>query len=281
MVLNKYTITSIILGLFLSACFYYFFIFSAHKEVAIKAPSTSQQELPAIGVVASSTLKEQDATADVNIVTIDEDEVKKPAATLQYDIPSLTASITFADNVPANVRKIAGNNIDKLRAKLIENNTDVQNWMALALQHKIVGDYVMARDIWEFLTKVDISNAAVFYNLGSHYHVREKDFAKSESNFKHAIEVNKTNESYYFALHDLYKYSYKKDTDLAESTLLDAERLVPDSVDILIKLASYYKDTGKTKMAIDTYKRAQQMADTQGNKQLSADLSTVIAELSI
>lgn len=192
--------------------------------------------------------------------------------------PSLSRTLSFPSGFPADAIAIIENNVATLTAELKNNPDSFSSWMDLAQQYKIIEDYAGARDIWEYLTKV-YSSATPYINLGNLYALDMQDFIKAEANFKKAIKVDATQVESYKGLYELYRYSYKTDTNLAEQALLDALTAVPHDIDVLITLATYYKDTNRLGTAKARYIEARNEAEKLGNTGLVAVLDKEIAGL--
>jgi hypothetical protein len=192
--------------------------------------------------------------------------------------PSLESKVTLPANFPKDAGAIIENNIKTITTQLKVNPDSFESWMNLAQQYKIIEQYKLARDVWEYLTKV-YGSATPFVNLGNLYSLNLKDFPKAESNYKSAIQIDPREIGSYTGLHELYRYSYKTDTNLAEQALLDGLKALPNNVDLLVTLAGYYKDMKRFPEAKGRYIEARDEAQKLGNTPLVDALNKEIASL--
>lgn len=183
-------------------------------------------------------------------------------------LPDLDRPVVYPDDFPEDAQTIVSEKIEELTNSLKKKPDSFENWLNLALQRKTINDYEAAIEIWEYLGKASPNNSISFTNLGNLYHLHLKDFEKSEINFKTAIRNNPKNIHSYRSLYELYKFSYKKDTGLAEDTLLLGLKNSPHSVDLMIMLAGYYKESGEAEEASGYYNRAIEEAKKLGNDEL-------------
>ena len=198
--------------------------------------------------------------------------------------PDLDHALVFPDSFPEDARVIIRNNVSTLVAQLETDPTSFEGWINLATQYKIIEDYEATRDVLEFLSVVSPENGVSFHNLGDLYHFNLKDFPKAEENFRKAIENSPQNTQSYGGLHGLYKYSYKQDSDLAESVLLEGIEAVTNNIDLVIALANYYKERGDVSKgdianAKKYYEQARDEAEKLGNTQLVDTLNEEINNL--
>ena len=187
-------------------------------------------------------------------------------------IPSLDRPITFPksyDNNP-DARRITRETIESLSEELKGDPTRFSTWIDLGIYRKGIEDYEGAAEAWKFAGEIRPQNNISFHNLGDLYHFFLKDFPKSEQAFKQAIQNDPTYVPSYLSLADLYKYSYKTDTDLGALTLLDGIRVNGESVAFLSALGSYYKELGDKAKAIEYYQKAFLKAKADGNTELQS-----------
>lgn len=202
----------------------------------------------------------------------------------ELDTPNLNRQIVFSDSVSEAVRNIVLSKVATITTLLREDLTSFKNWLDLAIQYKIAGDYEGARDVWEFINETSPTNSVSFHNLGDLYHFNLKDYPKSEENFRKAIENSPQNTQSYGGLHGLYKYSYKQDSNLAESVLLEGIEAVTNNIDLVIALANYYKERGNMSKGDQTnakkyYEQARDEAEKLGNTQLVETLNEELNNL--
>ena len=195
------------------------------------------------------------------------------------DLPRLERPAQFPAEFPPEARTIVENKIAADRAKLAENPRDADALLDLAIQYKIAGDIRGAIEIWVYMTEVFKGESVPYHNLGSVYHLELKEYEKSESYYKQAIDVNPTMSINYIGLHELYRYSYKTDTTLAVDILQEGIGKIDTrgKLDLYTTLGGYYVEKGDKPAAISAYTEARKLARGLGNTGI---LSNIEAELS-
>ncbi len=210
----------------------------------------------------------------VTINTIPAD-IKPPAV----PHPDLDHVVQFASNFPEIGRSAVRNNIDGLIAELQDDPQLAATWFNLGLQYKKAGDYEATRDAWEYVILLAPTNVVTLNNLGNLYHLHLRNYVKAESNFLSALVNNPNNPSAYFGLHELYRYSYKTETTLAADTLKDGLTVLVGDVNLLVTLASYYRDTADTTNAKKYFEEVLVIASTNGDIELVNAIKAEIEKL--
>lgn len=136
-----------------------------------------------------------------------------------------------------------------------ENNDYFFGWIQLGLLKKVIGDYVGARDAWEYAGVIRSANSISFANLGELYWRYLPNFPKSESNFKISIKNKPSDPDTYMSLADLYVYSYTAKANLAEGVLLKGIAANPADVNLLKKLAFLYESRQQYAKAIEWWQK--------------------------
>ncbi len=97
-----------------------------------------------------------------------------------------------------------------------------------------------------------------------------KDFPKSEAAYKKAIELEPVQAGWHRGLYELYRYSYKTDTNLWEETLKKgiAES---GSIDLRVVLAGRYEKLGRFEEAVSLYNDAIAVAEAYPNTEALVD----------
>lgn len=193
--------------------------------------------------------------------------------------PDLNKPIIFNDVFSDEEKKTITEKTNKLIEELKEDNNLFFNWIELGLYRKSIKDYAGAKDAWEYASKIRPQNNISFANLGNLYHYYLKDFPKAEQNLRSAIANDKQNTGAYTALHELYKYSYKQDTDLAVEVLFEGLTENPNDIDLLVTLANYYKEKEDTENTQKYYKQALTEAKRLKNSQLIELLEEELSNL--
>jgi tetratricopeptide (TPR) repeat protein len=190
--------------------------------------------------------------------------------------PDIYKDLVFPTDFPLDAKKVTIENTETLRGDIEEDPTDFQSWLDLAIQYKTVGDFEYAATIWEYLAEAVPTQAVQFNNLGNIYHFFLNDFEKSEKNYLLALEKDPGQTIYYIGLHELYKYSYKQDTSLAEEILLGGIEKTNNPIDLINTLARFYKDSGNKSKAIEYFTEARDKALLLGNKDLANKMQAEI-----
>lgn len=193
--------------------------------------------------------------------------------------PSLDRPVTIPDYFPEDAAKNAATKIAEAIALIEEDPTSFDHWLQLAVLRYQIEDYEGAIEIYDYLNIVNPENDVAFMNLGNLYHLQLRDFEKAEKNLRQAITNNSTNVLAYTSLYELYRDSYKTDTDLAEQTLLEGLSVMPDELNLLLALGDYYKRQDRIKEAIDVLKRAEAKADSTGDTATRDRVAAEINEL--
>lgn len=191
--------------------------------------------------------------------------------------PDLDRTYTIPERYPVSYRESMSAKIKLATETLKADPTRTAVWLDLALYRKQIDDYEGAREIWEYLTRVLPGNSVAFANLGDLYHVYLKDYLRSENYYRTAIKLDPVEIGYYIALHDLYRYSYKKDTTLAADVLKEGLAHSPKSVELLMFLGRYYRDSGDVSNSRKYLSSARDYARAEGRSDI---VSQIEAELS-
>ena len=132
--------------------------------------------------------------------------------------------------------------IKEITAKLKEDYDQLQEWLQLGLLRNLIGDYEGAKQAWEFAAVIRPKDPVAFHNLGDLYWMQFSDFPKAEKYFLEAIEKGPQHPLFYIKLHELYRYSYKEKSDLADDVL---EQGIKATGDPYLKnlLEEYRKET--------------------------------------
>ena len=141
-----------------------------------------------------------------------------PVPGAKISVPDLNRPMTVTVELPADAKKLVLEKIAELESNLKKDGSNVDNWLTLAIYRKTIGDYIAARDIWDYLGNTDPKNFVSFANLGDLYANYLKDAAKAEENFKKAIANDSSYTYVYRNFADFYRY-VKKDDAKAKAIL--------------------------------------------------------------
>lgn len=217
---------------------------------------------------------------DDEILNIDGFTIAPSITDTSIPAPKVPRKVAFPSYMPKEVQKIIKGRIDTLADQIEEDPTNINVWLDLALQYKAAEDVEGAKEAWEYLTQAAPKHGLGFYNLGYLYHISLKDYPKSEEYYEKALAIDPNQELYYTALHELYRYSYKQSTNAAVDILKDGMKQLPNSINLRLTLAGYYRDDKKdNKNAAQYFTQARDMAKEAGNDQLAITLDKEISAL--
>jgi len=223
-------------------------------------------------ITTTATSTDTETSGKINITPITASEEATPQ-------PELNRKITIPEYYPDDAAKNVAAKIADAITAVEEDNTSFDRWLTLANLRQQIEDYKGAEEIYIYLNEVVPDNDISFLNLGNLYHLHLRDFEKAEENFRQAITNNVANMYTYASLHELYRYSYKTETTLAEDTLLEGIDVVADDINLLLALGDYYKEKERIADAIDYFTQVKEKAEKQGNKPLVDRMITEIIEL--
>lgn len=149
--------------------------------------------------------------------------------------PSLTGELVFASTLSPEVKAALQAKEDSLIAELKRTPNRLDLWLQLGLYRKMAGDYIGAKEAWEYVSKTGAPNITyiAYGNLGSLYLDVLKDYPKAEANYKAAIAINPTFIDYYRNLYVLYSSLYKTNTRAARDIIDAGLKANPNHPDLL------------------------------------------------
>ncbi len=128
--------------------------------------------------------------------------------------------------------------------------------IGIAQIKELVGDYSGARQALIWAVGLEPKSYIAQGNLANLYFRRYQDFAKAEEHYFKAIEPDDPNTiTYYFELHEIYRYFYKRDTTLAEDILKLGIERYPQATDLMAILADYYRHLKRDQEAKELYQK--------------------------
>lgn len=138
----------------------------------------------------------------------------------------------------------------------------VDDWIAVGVTKKFFNDFEGARDAWEYAGVLYPNNALSFANLGNLYAFYLHDNIKAEANFKKAIADDPYQPGYYLSLADFYKNVDVAKKSEAPKVLLEGMRVIKD-VNLVLALATYYRDGGDKANALKYYEEVLKISPNQ------------------
>lgn len=258
----------VVLVLALGALYWFFYL--KDDSTPLSQNTENQNSTSTSGSVTSGQVQIETSTGE-KITGVDTS--KLPPA------PSLERKVSYSASITADVRPIFEQKIATVVSDIKKNPYSLEGWLNLGIYYKQVGDYQAAKDAWEYASLISPGNTVSFNNLGDLYHYYLKDYPKAEKNFLVAIKNDKKYILSYVNLFDLYRYSYQVNTTKAADTLKQAIAANPESIDLYVTLANYYKEKGDKANARIYYEQALVKAKAANNTQLTQSLEAELQAL--
>ena len=199
---------------------------------------------------------------------------------LAFPIPNLDRYYSVPVSLDKSIAEQTVREISSTVASLKKDPAQFNKWLELALLRKIVEDYSGAEEIWLFTAKEWPDSSISHTNLGDLYAFYLKDYPKAEISLKRVIEIEPHNVSAYRNLYMLYANQYTEKKLEAVPILLSGIKNNPKSTDIIVLIASHYKDNGDSAKAKEYYNMALPLALAQNNAFLIDFLNKEIKNLS-
>ncbi len=164
-----------------------------------------------------------------------------------------------------------------VKASLEQREDQLEGWLWLGSLKKRVGDYQGAEEAWIKAGEIRPLNSPSFGNLADLYSNFTKEYDKVEAVSRKAIENSlgeDKNVYFYRNFYDFYRY-YLQDNEKAAAILLEAIQNNPQSGELLIVSAQFYRDTGDKQKAVDYYEQALELnPDNEAAAQELAELKS-------
>lgn len=149
--------------------------------------------------------------------------------------PDLDRPITVSTALPDRIVWGAKNRIEELVVALKKDNTLYHEWLDLALQRKLIGDYDAAKEIWVYITQTWADDATAYNNLANLYVMVYHDNTRAEMYLLRAIEKEPTQILFYENAYSFYRF-IKKDLVKARQVLEDGLKKNPSQAAAFRKL---------------------------------------------
>ena len=202
-----------------------------------------------------------------DVVTQEDIAVDKPAGELPRYLGRPLAEVRLGAGFSAPEAAIEKRRGDlKVLAAVLTANPmgsgGVDDWIAVGVIKKFFNDYEGTRDAWEYAGVLYPNNALSFANLGNLYAFYLNDPAKAEFNFRKAISNDPYQPGYYLNLADFYRTAYVAKKSEAPKILLEGMSVIKD-VNLVLALASYYRDNGDKTNALKYYQEVLKLSPNQ------------------
>lgn len=169
-------------------------------------------------------------------------------------------------------------NIQASAAAVKNDPTYFDGWMEIGLLKKDIGDFIGARDAWDYAGEIEPLNSISFANVGDLYWRYLHEYAKAEENLKTSIKNKPNDPTTYITLADLYHYSYAAKHNLAPQVLLDGLKANPDDQSIMRHLAYIYELRKEYGKALEWWQQV--LALAPGDQDVMARINDVKQKIS-
>ena len=206
-------------------------------------------------MAAKDTAKDKEVASDDGTIVV---EIPKPSFPRYKGQPVglLNADAAIVKQIPPDRMKEYTDELLKLDSDLLKKHAEHSRWHEAASIKKFFNDFIGARDIWEYVLVVDSKDTAVFSNLGSLYAMHLPDYPKAEKYYLQAIAVNPALTPAILGLADLYKTFYKEKYAEVPTVIKKGLLAVPGDANLMIFLATYYKESGLIQEALKYYEES-------------------------
>jgi tetratricopeptide (TPR) repeat protein len=230
--------------------------------IGVALTMRSQTSMPvgmATSTPVSTSTQTHDGVTGTGNFTVSQDGV------IDLTPPDFRKPIEFSSTITADVKTALQKAASTLSDRLAKDSLDLKSWINLGTVRKMGGDYKGSEAAWLFVTKAAPQDTIAYNNLGDLYAYYLKDYAKAEHAYLTAIKLNPQEAGAYRELSSLYINVYKKNTSAAEDILRKGIAVAPDSIDMHVILARYYKAAGRTDDAKAQFDAAIAVAQKAGN----------------
>lgn len=139
---------------------------------------------------------------------------------------------------------------------LSNNRADqVKGWLGLASLRKIVKDYKGTEQALLKAGELDPKSIVCFANLANLYHYFLEDYPRAERAYLLALENNANDIFNYIEASNLYRLK-RGNLSRAEDMLLLGLKYNKNQPDLLLALATFYKETGDKEKALEYFEKA-------------------------
>ena len=193
-------------------------------------------------------------------------------------VPDLNKAWSVPSDYSVDAKRILDIRVSKLNEELKTDYNHYDKWIDLGILRKMVGDYNEAINIWEFAARNWPDSFVAYHNLGDVYAFYLKDYDRAEKNMLKVIEIDPNYALEYRALHSFYKMSGVNLSAKAEDILIQGLDKNPKSVDLIMLLATHYKEGGDRIKAKKYYEMALIQVGQFGDAALQRSIEEVLKE---
>ncbi len=195
--------------------------------------------------------------------------VEKPLPKYKGQALRFVGNDPSIQNLTPEVLAAKKDELNKFAEIAEKNPSDALAWLKISEVKKFFNNYKGSADALEYLRLLSPDDFIVNLNLGNLYGFYLNDYKKAEQNFQAAINNSGGYElvAAVLSLADLYKDFYKEKYDQVDDVLLSGIKGAPDDLNLVLKLAFYYKEVNDKKNAIKYFERFLSMPGSSGAQQ--------------
>jgi Tfp pilus assembly protein PilF len=195
------------------------------------------------------------------------------------EVPEIYRSVVLPEFFKGESRSRMMAKVRTAQDEVSNDKESLNKWFTLGGLYNEIQDWEGAIEIYEFLASDNPQINVLYTNMGTLYHLHLKDYEKSEENFRKALDISTQNQATYLNFYDLYRYSYKTDTEAGANLLKEALVAHPNNTTFTVLLAKNYEEKGLNDQAKSYYVEARNIAASEGNTALVEALEAEINEL--
>jgi tetratricopeptide (TPR) repeat protein len=202
------------------------------------------------------------------------------ASALLNPRPSLEGEVQFPVDFPQEAREVYLSNLEKIKARIEEDPTNVAAWNDLAIYRKMVEDYDGAEKVWKYAISLQPSYGVGLHNLAELYFHTEKNYRAAQKYYDRSIAAMPTLAVNYADLHEMYRYALEDSEAAIEILKKGIESVdIHQQIDLARILAAYYLELGDTEGARTYYTHALELSQHVGNAELEAHFQSQLNSL--
>lgn len=240
------------------------YTYQNHREAAV-AMSATGTSTAQFSVLAPG--QEQQTVSNTIVPPI--------AAEAIFTKPKYPTKLSFKGTFSAAEKAAIQKSYDKSVAALVKDPMDFNAWIDVGTLNMMSGNYALAETVWQFTAKQWPTNYVSHNNLGDLYMNYLRDYTKADAEFLAAIKNKRNDSNPYKNLFTLYsETSYKPTNTAAEDILKQGIAAVPNSVDMRVLLARWYKKLDRETEAKAAYQSAIDTATRLGQTTLAVQVKT-------
>ncbi len=165
-----------------------------------------------------------------------------------------TIDFSTVENIPDAQLERLIKDYETAKEKYKENPENFAALMGFGFIHYQIADYKTARDIYLKVGEISPKNYTSFWNLGNIY-MKLKDYEGAERAYLKTIENGPDQARHYIALGELYLYHFPEKKDQTPDLYKKGLAELPGNYDLLINLATHYKEAGDKENALMYYQK--------------------------